>query len=258
MAVQIDAAMPADDDVDHFRRLGWVLTKPFSADAARDINTWVTEVQQWSGNGDWLHYRERTDGGPRLCRTENFIPFHTALRQLLTSGVIIDTASALLGEEAVLYKEKINYKLAGGAGYAPHQDAPAYRFVETHVSCMIAVDASAIDNGCLEVVDGQHHAMLPMNDKGCIQDVDVQRMTWNPVPLDAGDVLWFHSLTPHRSGANTSAIDRRAMYPTFNARREGDLRDAYYRQKLAEFRLNLHTADSVKVSLIDDFEGKPV
>jgi len=54
----------------------------------------------------------------------------------------LSIAGALLGEPAVLYKEKINYKLAGGAGYAPHQDAPAYPFIDVHVSCMVAVDDS--------------------------------------------------------------------------------------------------------------------
>ena len=90
--------------------------------------------------GDWLHHREMTDDGPKLCRSENFVPFHDGLRALLTTGPMLDTASALLGQEAVLYKEKVNYKLAGGAGYAPHQDAPAYPFIDSHVSCMVAVD----------------------------------------------------------------------------------------------------------------------
>ena len=67
---------------------------------------------------------------------------------------MLDAASALLGEPAVLYKEKVNYKLPGGAGYAPHQDAPAYPFVAKHVSCLVAIDDAGIDNGCLEVVSG--------------------------------------------------------------------------------------------------------
>ena len=94
------------------------------------------------------------------------MPFHEGLRALLTTGPMLDAASALLGEPAVLYKEKINYKLPGGAGYAPHQDAPAYRFVERHVSCMVAVDDALIDNGCLEVVSGMHHEVLPTDDDG--------------------------------------------------------------------------------------------
>ncbi len=245
-------------DIDQFHRDGWLLTSPFFAQRVKDIRAWVDDVQSWSEEGDWLHYREMTDHGPRLCRTENFVPFHPQLRQLLTAGPIIEIATGLLGETAALYKEKINYKMAGGAGYAPHQDAPAYRFVETHISCMIAIDDSSRDNGCLEVVSGQHQRLLPMNNRGCIVDELVYDMVWQPVELKAGDALWFHALTPHRSGANNSAVDRRAMYPTFNALREGDLRAAYYEQKLREFRETPHTASTVQVSLINDFQGRPV
>ncbi len=56
----------------------------------------------------WLHRREMTDAGPKLCRSENLIPFHEGMRGLLTTGSLVDTASALLGEPAVLYKEKTN------------------------------------------------------------------------------------------------------------------------------------------------------
>ncbi|MSO60080.1 MAG: phytanoyl-CoA dioxygenase family protein [Ilumatobacteraceae bacterium] len=241
-----------------YQRQGWLHTQPFSSLDIANIRHWVDEVQAWPDNGDWMHYREMTDDGPRLCRTENFIPFHPQLKSLLTSGPIIEIASALLGEPAVLYKEKINYKLSGGAGYAPHQDAPAYPFVATHVSCMVAVDDSLITNGCLEVVNAHHQKLLPVNDLGCITDQSVAEMAWQQVEARAGDVLWFHSLTPHRSGTNSSATDRRAMYPTFNALREGDLRKAYYTQKLKEFRENPHTAETVQVSLINDFQGRPV
>jgi ectoine hydroxylase-related dioxygenase (phytanoyl-CoA dioxygenase family) len=170
---------------------------------------------------------------------------------------MIEAASALLGEPAVLYKEKINYKLPGGAGYAPHQDAPAYRFVRTHISCMVAVDDSLVDNGCLEVVSGMHHDLLPTDDVGCIRADVVASMTWAPVEVRAGETLWFHSCTPHRSGPNLGVTPRRALYPTYNARSEGDLRAAYYEQKRAELA-EAGESDRVAVSLIGDFQGRPV
>jgi ectoine hydroxylase-related dioxygenase (phytanoyl-CoA dioxygenase family) len=199
-----------------------------------------------------------TDDGPRLCRTENFVPYHDGIRALLTSGPMVETASALLGEPAVLYKEKINYKAAGGAGFSPHQDAPAYRFVETHVSCMVAIDDADADNGCLEVVSARHAEILPMDGDGCIRAEVVSTMTWDTVPVPAGTTLWFHSRTPHRSGPNTSDRPRRALYPTYNALREGDLRDAYYEQKFAEFNEDSGDGTKVQVSLINDFQGRPV
>jgi hypothetical protein len=245
--------------VEHFTRRGWLLTRTLDADEVALLRGWVDDVAAWPDDGgEWLHYREGTDDGPKLCRTENFVPFHDGLRTLLTSGPMLDVASALLGQPAVLYKEKINYKLAGGAGYSAHQDAPAYRFVTVHVSCMVAVDDATVDNGCLEVASDAHRDLLPMDERGCIRDDVVSTLTWVPVEVQAGDTLWFHSCTPHRSGPNRSTAPRRAIYPTYNAASEGDLRADYYRQKLAEFAADGGSADRVQVSLIGDFEGRPV
>lgn len=244
-------------DVEHFVEHGWVLTR--SHDDVAAVQQWVDEVASWADeDGPWLHHRELTDAGPKLCRTENFVPFHDGLRRLLTTGAMLDTASALLGEPAVLYKEKINYKLPGGAGYAPHQDAPAYRFVQTHVSCMVAVDDSLRDNGCLEVVSGRHQELLPVDDAGCIRPDVVATMDWAPVEVRAGETLWFHSRTPHRSGPNLGSAPRRALYPTYNAAFEGDLRAAYYDQKRTELAAAGADGDRVAVSLIGDFQGRPV
>ena len=246
-------------DVEHFTEHGWLLTR--SHDDVDAVVAWVEEVAAWpDGAGEWLHHRELTDTGPQLCRTENFVPFHEGLRKLLTTGVMLATASTLLGEPSVLYKEKINYKLPGGAGYAPHQDAPAYRFVATHVSCMVAVDDALVGNGCLEVVSGRHHDLLPMDDAGCIHPDVVAEMAWTPVEVKAGETLWFHSRTPHRSGPNLGPTPRRALYPTYNALVEGDLRAAYYEQKRSELAVAAAEGegDRVAVSLIGDFQGRPV
>jgi hypothetical protein len=244
-------------DVDHFREHGWLLTR--SHDQVDDVRAWVDEVAAWPDDaGEWLHHRELTGDGPKLCRSENFVPYHEGLRALLTTGSMLATAGALLGEPAVLYKEKINYKLPGGAGYSPHQDAPAYRFVQTHVSCMVAVDDSVVSNGCLEVVSGMHRDLLPVDDTGCIRADVVAELTWTPVEVRAGETLWFHSRTPHRSGPNLGPTPRRALYPTYNALAEGDLRAAYYEQKRSELAAVGPSGDRVPVSLIGDFQGRPV
>jgi hypothetical protein len=244
--------------VDFFRTHGWVLVTALDDTGTVRLRGWVEEIAAWPDAGEWVHYREMTDDGPKLCRTENFVPSHTGMRQLLTTGTVPETAGALLGEAAVLYKEKINYKAAGGAGFAAHQDAPAYPFVRTHVSCMLAVDGASIDNGCLEVVDGMHRELLPTDERGCIPEDVAVGLPWEPVEVPAGAALWFHSRLPHRSGSNSSARDRRALYPTYNARAEGDPRDAYYRAKRDELANRGPDDDRVSLSLIGDFQSRPV
>jgi hypothetical protein len=179
-----------------FKENGWVLINLLDEQQTHELQLWVDQVMSWRDeDGNWLHYREMTESGPRLCRTENFVPYHEGLRALLTEGRVLETASALLGEPAVLYKEKINYKAAGGAGFSPHQDAPAYRFVQQHISCMIAIDDSDSKNGCLEAVSHRHAAVLPMNEDGCIRQDIVDSMEWQSIPVRAGSTLWFHSVS---------------------------------------------------------------
>ena len=246
------------EHLDHFATNGWLLLSPFGIDEVSDLVRMVDQVQSSDGVEGILHHREMTSDGPKLCRTENFIPFHDGLRRILTTGILPTVVGELLGESVHLYKEKINYKLVGGAGFRPHQDAPAYPFIRRSISVMIAIDESTIENGCLEVCDAQHHVELPTDARGCILDEWTDRHQWHPVEMNPGEVLVFDALTPHRSGPNESGRDRRALFPTYNAQSEGDLRTSYYEEKLRVFRESPNGGSTVRVSLIDDFEGRPV
>lgn len=65
--------------------------------------------------------------------------------------------------------------------------------------------------------------------------VDVSRKSYTTaLTAFTGDILVFGSYLAHRSGANTSSKDRRAIYATYNCAAEGNLHDQYYadRQKL--------------------------
>ena len=66
---------------------------------------------------------------------------------------------------------------------------------------------------------GPTTTIWPMDDAGCIRPDVVASWTWQPVEVRAGEALWFHSRTPHRSGPNRSVRPRRALYPTYNAAR---------------------------------------
>ena len=251
--------MVADRDaiVDHFAEHGWVVVDAVPTSARAEFGAWADDVAALPDECGVLHHREATASGAQLCRSEHFLEAHPGLRGLLAAGPLLETAGTLLGEPAVLYKEKINYKLAGGAGYSPHQDAPAYPLIESHVSAMIAIDVADETNGGLEVASGCFDVVLPTDERGCIDPAIASSLTWEPVSLPAGTTLWFHSRTPHRSGPNQSSRPRRALYPTYNAAREGDRRAEYYAAKRAAFA-TLAQSDRARVSLIGDFEGVPV
>lgn len=243
-----------------YRRDGYlVLRAALADDDVARVATWVDEVAAWAtDDGPGLHHFEQTDHGPALARSEDLVGHHAGLRRLLTEGTLPSLAAALLGEPAVLYKEKINYKQPGGAGFAPHQDAPAYRFVDFHVSVMVPLEPATEASGCLWVADGRPRHVLAMDGlRGLLPDV-VAGLRWRPVELAPGDLLWFDSYVPHRSGTNVTDGARRALYLTYNGASAGDHRTTYYEDKQATFAGLEDGRERARLSITDDFLGRPV
>jgi len=210
-------------------------------------------------DGPGMHHFEETDQGPRLARSEDLIPHDEVLRSFICRGALLDWLGTLFGEPAVLYKEKVNYKHPGGAGFAPHQDATAYRFVDHHISAMVPLDAATVASGCLYVAAGHKSGTMP-NTRGCLDESVAAALDWTPVEVFPGDVLLFDSYAPHKSETNTTARPRRALYLTYNALSAGDFRDRYYADKKAEFKQADGTfeGDRVRISVNDDFLGRPL
>ena len=166
----------------------------------------------------------------------------------------------LFGEPCVLFKEKINYKFPGGGGFAPHQDATAYRFVDHHISCMVPLDPATPESGCLYVAPGFDRGQMPTDERGRIESAHAATLDWEPVPLQPGGLLFFDSYAPHYSDTNTTTRPRRAAYLTYNAASRGDFRDRYYADKRAEFESagGDFSGERVRISISDDFLGRPV
>src|SRR5438034_1164515 len=115
---------------DHWARNGWLWLRGFlGAAEVQDLRRWTDEIATWPEvPGRWMRYYERRAGDPRarmLARIENFVPYHSGLAGVVTSPRLMDLLAALCGEPVVLFKDKVNFKLPGGAGFSPHQDAPA-------------------------------------------------------------------------------------------------------------------------------------
>lgn len=248
------------DQLATFHRQGWlVLRGAVDPATIADLNVWAEQAHDWAHlDGPGLHHFEQTDAGPVIARSEDLVPHHPGLRRFICEADVIAWVGELLGEAAVLYKEKINYKQAGGAGFAPHQDAPAYRFVDHHISVMVPVDPANPHNGGLEFAEGHTRGTLD-HTRGRILPGIADTLTWQPTDVKPGDVVLFDSYTPHRSGTNTSGKARRALYLTYNAASAGDFRDTYYADKRREFSHAGHAFDGerARISVNDDFLGRP-
>jgi len=223
------------------------------------LSRWVGEFSAWDKNekNKWLLHSELVnDTIKQLCRIENFVAYHEP-SSLFIRGALLGIVSQLYREPAVLFKEKVNFKLVGGAGFSAHQDTPAYIGLATsHVSCMVAVDAATKQNGCLQFSAGRYgKGDIPLTETGIVQPEFDAKLNYSFVECKAGDVVFFDGYVPHRSEANKSSANRRAMFLTYNKASEGDFHTQYYEAKHA----NKQGFDKGKtISFQGDFQGHVV
>lgn len=224
-----------------FHRDGYLVVRGlFDGEEMADICAWTEEVADYPEvPGKYMMYFETSQLDKRriLSRMENFAPFHPGFARLFDSSKLRGSVGQLFGEAAVLFKEKINFKLPGGDGFKPHQDVQAgwNRYAELHISALVCIDEATVENGCLELVRGYHKGGLVGSLWEPLSDEQMQNMHFEPCPTGPGDVVFFDSFAPHGSGPNLTRTRRRMLYVTYNRLAEGDHREQYYADKRASY-----------------------
>lgn len=204
-------------------------------ECAAHLERCVDDVERWPvQRGRHMVYAEENG---LLSRIENFVPLHPALGELVRRGRLFRAVCVLLGERAVLFKDKINFKLPGGGEFKAHQDVQAgwLRYAPRFISAMIAIDPATVENGCLEITSGRHREGLIGDAWAPLSGSQEAAMRFVPAPCQPGDVIFFDGQTPHRSAVNRSRTRRRALYLTWSPRSSGDQRARYFADKRASY-----------------------
>ena len=221
---------------------GWLLARGFVAPAEVEaLARWTDELAARPEEpGKHMVYREPslTDAGLRVIqRIENFCPYHAGFDAFVRGGRVCEAVDQLLGAPACLFKEKINFKMPGGAGFEPHQDQQAgwSRYASMFITALVTIDRAAIANGCLEMGDGARVTGLIGEEWRPLTMAEMTGIGLVPVPTEPGDALFFDSYAPHASKPNMTDHSRRIVYLTYNATAEGDHRARYFAEKRASF-----------------------
>jgi phytanoyl-CoA hydroxylase len=140
------------------------------------------------------------------------------LRDFCAGALFRDLTHDLIGPHVRLYWDQAVYKKPETAADFPWHQDNGYTFVEPqqYLTCWIALTDATEANGCPWVVPGLHrHGTLRhwMTDHGwrCLE----QAPTAVPVPIRAGSIAVFSSLTPHRTGPNLTDGVRKAYIVQF-------------------------------------------
>ena len=263
-------------DLEDYESRGFLHTRGvFDEETLGKLRGYVDELQNApEEKGGTMMYFEKSslDGSRILSRIEDYCRHHAGMAELFADpdSRLVRLAQELHGdEEMVLFKDKINFKLSGGDGFKAHQDQQAgwgkvrsfssiflivvsclcliaicgIQYINWFVTVAVIIDEATIENGCLEVAPGMHKQGLLGEEWKPIDDLD---LPYEHVPCQPGDVLVFDSYLPHRSGPNRSEKCRRAVFLTYNLRREGNHLADYYADKRREFPPDIERPEGVE------------
>jgi len=231
--------IPTVEDVARMRRDGYLVVRNFvNPNQLAELLQWTAQLEgapEVTGS-HWV-YREdslTTPGQRVIQRIENFCPYHTGFDRFIRDSALVRWTGALMGAPVLLFKDKINFKMPGGAGFKAHQDQQAgwTVYAPLFVTAMVTLDAATLENGCLEVSAARHREGLigeqwkPLEEEG---------LNLQAVPTGPGDVIFFDSFVPHASKPNLTDSPRRILYITYNLASEGDHRERYFADKHAAF-----------------------
>jgi phytanoyl-CoA hydroxylase len=127
--------------------------------------------------------------------------------------VLLDLCHDLIGDDVRLYWDQSVYKKPDADKEFPWHQDNGYTYVEPqqYLTCWVALTDATVANGCPWIVPGLHrlgtleHHWTPLGFE-CLSEVEGAV----PVELRAGSIAVFSSLTPHRTGPNTTTGVRKA------------------------------------------------
>ena len=245
-----------DKDKQNFKTYGHVLIKDyFTIDESKKIVEYADNLFNWREEaGKWMIYFEKDkDGNKKKCRIENFINYYPEIDDLLKNK-LNKLADYLVGDEMVIFKEKLNCKIGGGKGFSAHQDHPAWTDFppSLYVSISLFADNSTVDNGCLEFSNYKHNyeeLSHDMINNGQLDKRLEEQLVWNKIETTSRDVLIFDSFSPHRSGDNKTDNNRRIFYFTFNKKSEGEYYQDYLERKRKELPPDIERQEGVTYNI---------
>ena len=144
---------------------------------------------------------------------------HTVLQSpqakaLANHTVMQGLVADLIGPMVRLYWDQIVYKRPGTPTEFPWHQDNGYTYVQPqqYLTCWIALNDATAENGCPWIAPGLHK-FGTLNHWWA--DVGFQCLEQSPenaraMPLRAGSIAVFSSLTPHRTGPNLTTSTRKA------------------------------------------------
>ncbi len=195
---------------------GFILQDAFTADEVAALTAALDPME--AAANDALQHQSADQ--PGIARADEIVfRAHVVMASPVANTfarhpVFVQLCRDLIGPQVRLYWDQLVYKRPGTAEEFPWHQDNGYNYVapQQYLTCWVALTDATEANGCPWITPGLHlHGTLRhrWTDLGfaCLEGEQPQAMA---LPLKAGSIAIFSSLTPHRTGPNLTKQVRKA------------------------------------------------
>jgi len=163
---------------------------------------------------------------------------------------IINQLNNIFGEPYVIFKDKFNAKPGGGEGFVAHYDGIFmfkdengvdrkgwYEYTDNFVNVLVALDPCNKENGTIEIAEVHNgsfeNLLLNTKQNGTPEILNEikAKINFHTIELNAGDIVIFSNLCPHKSEKNNSKQSRGTLYYTYTQEKHGSFYEKYFIDK---------------------------
>jgi ectoine hydroxylase-related dioxygenase (phytanoyl-CoA dioxygenase family) len=163
---------------------------------------------------------------------------------------ILEILKNIFEEDYNIFKDKFNAKPPGGEGFFAHYDGVFifvdknnnkkngwYEYSDYFINVLLALDPCNKKNGTIEISkihnDKFENLLLNTKNNGTpdLLDEIENKLIFEPIELNIGDLVIFSNQCPHRSKKNFSNSSRRTLYYTYTPARIGSFYEKYFDDK---------------------------
>ena len=188
------------------------------------------------------------DSNGIIRRSENIYNKSNNLKKL--NRIIKEKIFIYFKKKLVIFKDKCNFKPAGGDGFSAHYDGIFYfknknnkkkkgwyEYSNFFVNALIALDKCNKKNGSIEISNWDNRSFDDLykntkkNGSPELSKKVERKLKFKHIALNPGDILFFSNKCPHRSKKNNSKSSRMILYYTYTKGKK-NIYNKYFKDKL--------------------------
>ena len=197
-----------------FHRCGPILTAPGLEEVRRQCMTaWEEEKRSFDPGKTWLEN----------ALLVNIHHEASVVRDFYFDGPLVDIAQQIIGPNIKGATSQLTFKMKGNTKEFPWHQDNGYGELDPYnaISCLTSLDDADEENGCLFLIPGSHKEGQRRHEEkygaqGASSNRELKLKADEskaiPIPMKAGECIFFNCWTLHKSGGNNSDRDRRILF----------------------------------------------